>query len=210
MQKKQRLTDSRILENDKLKEIYERKKKELDLTQHKLAEKFEVSQTAIAQYLNGINPLNAKAALQFAEALDVAVSEFSPRLEKEINSFVESAAQVNNTINQNNNGSGVQNNINQIHNYAANLSHTHTMPDNSMKPVIPKGSEIWVNNSQDLENEKTYLLNWRGLVMVRRLFLAPDNQIILKAWNNQDYPEQIVSKQDIEIIGRVTRWNVED
>ena len=82
--KKTKLTDGREKENEALKEIFNRKKKELGLTQAVLAEKLNVSQGAVNMYLNSINPLNAQIASRFAELLNVQVSDFSPRLAAEI------------------------------------------------------------------------------------------------------------------------------
>lgn len=88
MVKKRELTATELTECAKLKEIFNNKKKELGVTQAGLAEKFRISQPAVGHYLNGFNALNLQIAVKFAEALQVAVLEFSPRLAKELENMV--------------------------------------------------------------------------------------------------------------------------
>ncbi|UZE12759.1 helix-turn-helix transcriptional regulator [Pseudomonas sp. B21-053] len=64
----------------RLKAIFTAKKKELKLTQEKLAEQLGINQSSVSHYLNGVNPLNTEIAAAFANILDVPVSDFSPRL----------------------------------------------------------------------------------------------------------------------------------
>ncbi|QMT41800.1 helix-turn-helix domain-containing protein [Kingella oralis] len=90
--KKTKLTDGREKENEALKGIFNKKKKELGLTQAILAEKLDVSQGAVNMYLNGINPLNTPIASRFAELLNVPVSDFSPRLAAEIGRMAQTIA----------------------------------------------------------------------------------------------------------------------
>ena len=90
--KKTKLTDGREKENEALKEIFNKKKKELGLTQAILAEKLDVSQGAVNMYLNSINPLNTPIASRFAELLNVPVSDFSPRLAAEIERMAQTIA----------------------------------------------------------------------------------------------------------------------
>lgn len=63
-----------------MKAIFTAKKKDLKLTQEKLAEQLGVNQSSVSHYLNGVNPLNTEIAAAFAKILDVPVSDFSPRL----------------------------------------------------------------------------------------------------------------------------------
>jgi SOS-response transcriptional repressor LexA len=82
--KKRTLSDVERAECAKLKAIYRAKAKALGLTQLKLADEFDMSQTAVSMYLNGINPLNLAIAARFSSILGVPVSEFSPRLASQI------------------------------------------------------------------------------------------------------------------------------
>lgn len=78
--KKRLLTSTELAECEALKRIYNAKKKELGLTQEKVAAAFELSQTAVNMYLNGQNALNVMTAAKFAKLLREPVSSFSPRI----------------------------------------------------------------------------------------------------------------------------------
>lgn len=108
---KQRLTDERVFENDSLDNIFNNKKKVLNLTQATLAEKMGVSQGAIYQYLKGINPLNAHIATQFARELQVNIDDFSERLANEIREMAEFVKISGNVSSNQNNGNAPQNNV---------------------------------------------------------------------------------------------------
>lgn len=84
MQKKKILTDEQQADAVRLKSLYNAKKKSLGINHDTIADVLEVSQGAISHYLNGINPLNPKAATAFAQALQVSVAEFSPSIAREM------------------------------------------------------------------------------------------------------------------------------
>lgn len=92
--KKRQLTASEAAECAALKNIYKAKKKELGLTQDELGEKLGgINQSSVSHYLNGINALNKDVAAGFARALQVPVSDFSPRLAEEIDRLARTATQ---------------------------------------------------------------------------------------------------------------------
>lgn len=82
--KKRDLTPEEKAECAQLKEIYMRKRADLGLTQEKLAENLNMSQAGLSMYLNGRNALNLEFAFKISRFLEVAVSEFSPRIAAEI------------------------------------------------------------------------------------------------------------------------------
>ncbi|HCB1201293.1 TPA: helix-turn-helix transcriptional regulator, partial [Klebsiella pneumoniae] len=92
--KKKTLTSAQIADAERLKALYEAKKKELGITQQSIADMLDISQGGVGHYLNGRNALNAAVAAVFARALQVDVSDFSPSLAKEIS--VMSAAATSN------------------------------------------------------------------------------------------------------------------
>lgn len=94
MEKKKTLTSAQIADAERLKALYEAKKKELGITQQSIADMLDISQGGVGHYLNGRNALNAAVAAVFARALQVDVSDFSPSLAKEIS--VMSAAATSN------------------------------------------------------------------------------------------------------------------
>jgi len=67
-----------------LKAIWLLKKKGLALTLQSIADISGITPGAVAHYLNGKNPLNTNMAAVFAQALEIRVFEFSPRLDTEI------------------------------------------------------------------------------------------------------------------------------
>lgn len=78
--KKRQLTPTELAECNALKSIYAAKKKELGLTQEKIADSLGMSQAGVSMYLNGLNALNVMVAAKFSHLLKEPVSTFSPRI----------------------------------------------------------------------------------------------------------------------------------
>jgi transcriptional regulator with XRE-family HTH domain len=93
MTKKKELSPDLKAECDSAKALFVSKKNALGLTQASLAEAADISAAAVAMYLNGTNPLNAKFASVLARVLGVPVEKFSKRLAKEISGLTSSADQ---------------------------------------------------------------------------------------------------------------------
>lgn len=77
-----------IAESLAMKTIFEKRKKELNLTQRELAKRFKISPPSINGYFTGSIKLNFKFAQFFAEQLKVSIDEFSPRLAHEAGKLV--------------------------------------------------------------------------------------------------------------------------
>lgn len=84
MKKKKTLTAEQIADAKRLKELFEKQKKLLNLTQQKAADIMGISLAAVGHYLYGRNPLNTKSVASFAKILQVNVADISPSLDKEI------------------------------------------------------------------------------------------------------------------------------
>jgi Predicted transcriptional regulator len=84
MTKKKELSPELKAECEAAKALFVSKKNALGLTQASLAEAADISAAAVAMYLNGTNPLNAKFAAVLARLLGVPVERFSKRLAVEI------------------------------------------------------------------------------------------------------------------------------
>ncbi|MCC8421974.1 helix-turn-helix domain-containing protein [Photorhabdus thracensis] len=82
--KKIPLTDSQIADAQRLKAIYEAKKKTLGLSQDILAEKIGMGQSGVTQLLNAKNAINVFHAAKFAKVLEINIDDFSPSLAAEI------------------------------------------------------------------------------------------------------------------------------
>ncbi|WLH04843.1 S24 family peptidase [Pseudomonas lurida] len=84
MTKKKELSPELKAECEAAKALFVSKKNALGLTQASLAEAADISAAAVAMYLNGTNPLNAKFAVVLSRLLGVPVERFSKRLAVEI------------------------------------------------------------------------------------------------------------------------------
>lgn len=84
MTKKKELSPELKAECEAAKSLFVSKKNALGLTQASLAEAADISAAAVAMYLNGTNPLNAKFAAVLSRLLGVPVESFSKRLAVEI------------------------------------------------------------------------------------------------------------------------------
>lgn len=84
MIKKKELSPELKAECEAAKALFVSKKNALGLTQASLAEAADISAAAVAMYLNGTNPLNAKFAVVLSRLLGVPVERFSKRLAVEI------------------------------------------------------------------------------------------------------------------------------
>lgn len=91
MMKKRTLTPEECRESDKLKHLYNLKKKDLDLNHEKLGDLIGISQSAVSHYMNQVNALNLSVALKFAKALNVSIEEFSHRLAAQLAEIREEA-----------------------------------------------------------------------------------------------------------------------
>ena len=80
------LAEWQLEDSQRLKALYNQKRAELGLTQEKIASELGegVTQGAVSHFMNGRTALSLRAASVFAKALKVPVSEFSPRLAREL------------------------------------------------------------------------------------------------------------------------------
>ncbi|HAH8787707.1 TPA: LexA family transcriptional regulator [Escherichia coli] len=147
MEKKKILTPAQMLEAQRLKAIYEAKKKELGVTQQSIADALEISQGGVGHYLNGRNALNASVAAEFARQLGVDVAEFSPSLSKEIAEM--SAAASSNTR------------------YAGNYSPGSKFPviskiqagawSEAVEPYALKDVDLWLESDAHIQGDAFWL-----------------------------------------------------
>jgi phage repressor protein C with HTH and peptisase S24 domain len=83
------LAEWQLEDSDRLKEIFQRKRAPLKLTQEKIAAELGdgVTQGAVSHFMNRRTALSLKAAVVFARMLQVPVSEFSPELARQLESI---------------------------------------------------------------------------------------------------------------------------
>ncbi|MGL4725742.1 MAG: LexA family protein [Scandinavium sp.] len=87
MGKKKDITPAQAEDAKRLKNLYEAKKKLLGVTQQSIADELDITQGAVAHYLNGRNPLNPSIARIFAQQLQIPVEDFSPSIARELASM---------------------------------------------------------------------------------------------------------------------------
>ena len=80
------LADWQLEDSDRLKEIFQKKRGQLKLTQEKIAAELGdgVTQGAVSHFMNRRTALSLRAAAVFARMLEVPVSEFSPVLAEQL------------------------------------------------------------------------------------------------------------------------------
>lgn len=80
------LSEWQLQDSARLKSIFQAKRGELKLTQEKLASELGdgVTQGAVSHFMNGRTALSVNAAVVFARALEVPVSDISPTLSAQI------------------------------------------------------------------------------------------------------------------------------
>ena len=76
------ITDYDLAASAQLKKVYNNKKRDLHLTQHKLADALGVSQGYVAQCMNGHVSMDLRAILQFSQQLHVPPTEIDPNFNK--------------------------------------------------------------------------------------------------------------------------------
>lgn len=80
---------------------------------------------------------------------------------------------------------------------------------NSMAPVLRSGDVVGIDtaNKSPIIDGDLYAIRDGSLVRVKQLVARPDGGIIIKSFNNLDYPDEQLSKDEVEqrihIIGRV-------
>lgn len=87
MENKKTLTTEQLRDAERLKALYESKKKELKITQYTIADALGISQGAVGHYMNGRIALNVPAVTALARVLNVSPAEISPSLAKEIGEY---------------------------------------------------------------------------------------------------------------------------
>lgn len=111
-----------------------------------------------------------------------------------------------------NNQFGNSNNFGVIHHLGSLNGNppNFKMPDNSLAPLIPIQSELWVDiHDTEIIDEKIYLLEYGGMKLFRQIFRQPENQIKLVAYNSQ-FDVFVAPVDKVQILGRVVSWKVED
>lgn len=98
-----------------------------------------------------------------------------------------------------------------LHRYGVPLDQAFcvTLTGNSMEPVIPKGSTLGINKADTVLKEgDIYAIRQDDLFRVKRLYHAPNGMIRISSFNQEEYKDELVRPENIEIIGRVFTYQV--
>lgn len=86
-----------------------------------------------------------------------------------------------------------------------------TLTGDSMEPVIPDGATIGIDQGETtIRDGKIYAFRHDDVYRVKRLYLLPGGKVRINSFNQDEpaYRDEIVSLEDIRIIGRVFNWSV--
>lgn len=131
--KKKPLTPDQLADAERLKAIYESKKRDLKLSQESLADLMGMGQSGVNQLLNGQNAINATHAAQFARIFGVKVDDFSPTLARDIAMMYESIDK---------NGMAVQ-----MYRYPL-LADVQAGAFSDIDPIIPDDAIAWISSTK--------------------------------------------------------------
>lgn len=78
----------------------------------------------------------------------------------------------------------------------------------SMSPVIPSGSTVFVNQGdQKIVDGGIYFIQQDDLLRIKMLYRQP-GKLIIKSYNSVDFPDEEADPKSVKIIGRIFNWSV--
>lgn len=84
-----------------------------------------------------------------------------------------------------------------------------TATGDSMEPVIPDGTTIGVDlGNKAIRDGKIYAINHGGLLRVKILSRLPNNLVLIRSYNAEEYPDETAPLSEVQVIGKVFWWSV--
>lgn len=84
-----------------------------------------------------------------------------------------------------------------------------TATGDSMEPVIPDGTTIGVDlGNKAIRDGKIYAINHGGLLRVKILSRLPNDYVVIRSYNSEEYPDETVHLSEVQVIGKVFWWSV--
>lgn len=78
------------------------------------------------------------------------------------------------------------------------LAFAATAQDDSMSPTICDGDTVFVDSGRKtIKDGKTFAIEHGGLFRIKRLYRLPNGGVRIVSDNHQEYPEEILTAQDI-------------
>lgn len=83
---------------------------------------------------------------------------------------------------------------------------------NSMEPLIPDGTTVAVNiEDKKIVDGKIYAINQEGWKRIKLLYRTGPDEVTIRSYNADEYPDEVVKMSNVEVVGRVfwtsTVWN---
>lgn len=80
---------------------------------------------------------------------------------------------------------------------------------NSMEPVLPDGAVIGINLGEtQIKDGKIYAINHGGMLRAKILYRLPEGKIKIRSYNREEYEDEEVASETVQIIGKVFWWSV--
>lgn len=79
----------------------------------------------------------------------------------------------------------------------------------SMEPVLPDDTTIGIDlGNTSIRDGKIYAINHGGLLRVKILSRLPNNYVVIRSYNSEEYPDETVHLSELKVIGKVFWWSV--
>lgn len=80
---------------------------------------------------------------------------------------------------------------------------------NSMEPAIPDGATIGIDTGHtEIKDGDIFAINHHDELRVKVLYKHPSQQVRLRSFNSDEWPEETHPAKDIKVLGRVFWWSV--
>lgn len=222
--------------SDRIREL----RKERGLTQKALAQKVGVSQGSVAHWERDANKLNAANMQALAQALKTSSQYIlsgkpdqeplgSPVDEWDDNTplgeddyevpyllDLEAAAGVGKLVDYANNTARIRLSKSTLKKCGVERESAVCLrvKGDSMEPVLPDGTTIGVDTGNTtIVDGKLYLVQHGNLLRAKALYKLPNQGVRLRSYNTAEYPDEILTAQDIEhedfvVKGRIFWYSV--
>ncbi|MGM5532509.1 MULTISPECIES: XRE family transcriptional regulator [Erwiniaceae] len=82
---------------------------------------------------------------------------------------------------------------------------------NSMEPIIPSGTTVAVDcYNKKIIDGKLYAINQDGLKRIKQLYRKPGGMVVIRSFNRDEYADEEIPEEKVEVMGRVFWWSVLD
>lgn len=77
----------------------------------------------------------------------------------------------------------------------------------NMSPLIPDESYLIANiSNQHIADGRIYAIFQENLFRIRMLYNLTGNKVRLKSWNETEFLEEVIDKNDLNIVGKIEAW----